>query len=731
VLPAPVPENETDRLAALRAYDILDTNAEQAFDDLTLIASQICQTPVALITLVDEQRQWIKSKVGVDLTETSRESAFCAHTIMDNQVMEVTDATQDERFADNALVADDPNIRFYAGAPLITPEGYALGSLCAVDDKPGQLSDEQREALSALSRQVVSQLELRRSAVERERARHAVLQAKESAESANKAKSDFLANMSHEIRTPLTAIMGYADVLRDGQQSGQQYEEAAKIIRSSSEHLLGIINDVLDLSKIEAGEMAAERIATSPWQIISEVASNIRVRATKKDLAFEVMHNPPLPELVQSDPTRLRQILMNLCDNAVKFTGSGVVRLITGMTEVDDQLGRPRLQFDVIDSGKGMTAEQVDGLFQAFQQGDASTTREYGGTGLGLNISKRLAQMLGGDIKVQSQVGRGTVFTLTVDPGPLDQTTMLDQAPEEADDRALTGDPSKEKTRHRIDGRVLLAEDGHHNRNLLRLFLEQAGARVTEAENGRVAVERHAQAREANQPFDAVLMDMQMPELDGYDATRQIRQAGYEGPIIALTAHAMTGDRERCLRVGCSDYLSKPIKQPDLLKALADHLSSAALTSSQSESAGDPENEQTSAETTEADLQEKTDQPPSGQTLQSTQQDEAVQPFLDRFVADLPRQVAELEQLAQADDRDNLARTVHTLKGTAGTYGFDPIAKQASQLEQTVQQNASLEAVQSQVDSLLRMVRTVSGYDPDREPPARTATHSTANSASD
>jgi signal transduction histidine kinase/DNA-binding response OmpR family regulator len=706
-LAAPIPENENERLEQLHSYGVLDTEAEQAFDDLTFLASQICQTPMALITLIDGERQWIKSNVGTDLTETSREQAFCSHAILHQEVMEVPDATRDERFADNDFVSSDDGIRFYAGAPLVTPDGYALGTLCALDRTPGELTEEQRRSLAALSRQVVSQLELRRAAAEREQARHAVMQAKESAEAANRAKSDFLANTSHEIRTPLTAIMGYADVLRDRSQSAEQHNEAARIIRSSSEHLLGIIDDILDLSKMEAGEMVVERVATSPWQLTSEVASTARMRASQKDLKFELHQDPPLPETIQTDPTRLRQILMNLTNNAVKFTDNGVVRLITSLSEPDEHTGRPKLQFEVIDSGMGMTRVQIQGLFEPFRQGDQTTTRRHGGTGLGLNISKRLAQMLGGDIRVDSQLGRGTVFTLTVDPGPLENMRMLEQTPHEAEDQAMSAASGTDRL-PRLRGRVLLAEDGQHNRNLLRLFLEQGGMTVTEAQNGRVACDRYFQAREAGAPFDVVLMDMQMPEVDGYEATQRLRERGCEAPIIALTAHAMVGDRDRCLQVGCTDYLSKPIKQPDLLEALAGYLQAEPATGGGATPTAE-EPVVSSPNVSEDDV------PHAGAQSGPQAGDDAVASLTQAFIDDLPRQVAELEQLQSEQQREAVADRVHTLKGTAGTYGFEGIAASAASLQAAFEAGEAFDAMQQQINDLLQMVRTVEGYDHQQE----------------
>ncbi|MCC7204721.1 MAG: PAS domain S-box protein [Phycisphaeraceae bacterium] len=401
-------------------------------------------------------------------------------------------------------------------------------------------------------------------------------QARAAAVEASRVKSAFLANMSHEIRTPMTAILGYAELLLDSGLSESERVEHVHVIRRNGEHLLRILNDILDLSKIEAGRMVAEQVACSPAHVIDEVASLMRVRALSKGLAFNVEYVGPVPTRIESDPTRLRQILINLVGNAIKFTQAGGVRVVCRLVD-DPGAPQPRLRFEVIDTGIGMSAQQISAIFTPFSQADSSTGRRFGGTGLGLAISRRLAQMLGGDIVVHSTPGHGSSFVVTVQTGPLDGVTMMlhptsieGTGPREgpADGRAGAGTG--------LRGRVLLAEDGLDNQRLISFLLRKAGAEVEVAENGRLAYEAAIAAHKAGRPFDLILMDMQMPEMDGYTATMRLRDEGYRAPIVALTAHAMSGDREKCLEAGCDDFASKPVDRARLLSLAAQYCMSTA-----------------------------------------------------------------------------------------------------------------------------------------------------------
>jgi PAS domain S-box-containing protein len=407
---------------------------------------------------------------------------------------------------------------------------------------------------------------------ERRRGEQLLRQAKVMAEAANRSKSEFLANMSHEIRTPMTAILGFADVLleRDSiAEAAPEWVEAAKTIRKNGEYLLSIINDILDLSKIEAGKMTVEKVTCSPCGIVAEVKSLMRVRADAKGLSLDFEFVTAVPETVQTDPTRLRQILINVIANAIKFTEVGSVRLLVTFVSDGDA---PYLKFEVVDTGVGMTQQEVSRLFQAFMQADSSTTRKFGGTGLGLTISKRLAGMLGGDVTLAAtQTGVGTRFSTTV-------ATMV-AGPELAakSTAGATAGLYRRQATLQAGCRILLAEDGPDNQRLIAHILKKAGAEVAVVENGRLAADAALAARDGGMPFDVVLMDMQMPEMDGYEATRLLRAQGYEQPIIALTAHAMTGDRAKCHQAGCDDYATKPINRGELIATIQRKLRSKAV----------------------------------------------------------------------------------------------------------------------------------------------------------
>jgi len=464
-------------------------------------------------------------------------------------------------------------------------------------------------------------------------------EARRAAQEASRLKSEFLAHTSHEIRTPMTALVGYTELLGDPDLSPAERAEGLATVRRNGEHLMTIVNDILDLSKIESGRMTIERMACSPFALVAEVAAVLRPRAAHDGLDVEVGYRSPLPETIETDPTRLRQILLNLVGNAIKFTPRGSVRLEVGPVE------DTRLCFEVIDTGIGLDAEQQARLFTAFSQADASTTRRFGGTGLGLAISKRLAGMLGGDLRVRSVPGEGSTFTLTIDVGSLAGVRLLDRPPE-VRAAAERPEPSADE-RQALRGRILLAEDGLDARRLLARHLRAAGAEVETAENGLVACELALRAAEAGAPYDLILMDMQMPELDGYAAAARLRAAGYRGPIVALTAHAMEDERARCLGAGCDGFATKPILRRALIEVARAYLAPGHAAPLVSALAADAE----------------------------------IARLLDGFVGRLPERLGAMERALGARDLVGLADLAHQLKGAATGYGFPTITEAAAELE--------------------------------------------------
>ncbi|HAW32147.1 MAG TPA: hypothetical protein DCY03_29255 [Planctomycetaceae bacterium] len=396
--------------------------------------------------------------------------------------------------------------------------------------------------------------------------------AAEAAEAANLAKSAFLANMSHEIRTPMNAILGFNDILLDGVSQPENIE-AARTIKENGQFLIKLINDILDLSKIEAEKMEVEHVPCSPHTLLNNIYSLMNVRAISRGLPLDFQIEGPLPETISTDPTRIRQILINTIGNAIKFTETGAVKVVTRLINEPDQPAR--LQFDVIDSGIGIDAANIDSLFLPFTQADDSMTRKFGGTGLGLTISKRLTELLGGEITIASEPGKGTTFSITIATGSLENVPLIESCRIVSTPQTDIQQPDVFENLPLKNCRILLTEDGPDNQKLIRFILCKAGAETVIAENGKISYELAMSANEAGQSFDAILMDMQMPVMDGYQATQKLRAAGYQGTIIALTAHAMSGDRQKCLDAGCDDYLTKPIDRRKLVEVLSSYIRQA------------------------------------------------------------------------------------------------------------------------------------------------------------
>ena len=377
-----------------------------------------------------------------------------------------------------------------------------------------------------------------------------------------------LANMSHEIRSPLTAIMGYAEILLTKLKDPEDLDYV-KTIKESGEYLIEIVNDILDLSKIEAGKLLLHGEPIPLHSVLAEVQGLMSACAREKDLALTLRYDGAVPETIETDRTRLRQILINLVSNAIKFTERGrieiVVRWMHGKTEstggTDGPAAAAAVQFEVIDTGIGIAPEHKDILFQPFTQADTTTTRAYEGTGLGLTITRRLVEMLKGSLSFESELGKGSTFRVSIPSGSQQNSAQY------ADGRSANAERSSDDL---TGQRVLVVDDRREFCYLIGRYIERAGGRVESVWDGESAI-RAAEAAEASDRFHAIIMDIQMPGIDGYETTRRLRARGFRVPIIALTAGAMVGDREKCLRAGCDDYLTKPIDREALISRVAYH----------------------------------------------------------------------------------------------------------------------------------------------------------------
>lgn len=457
---------------------------------------------------------------------------------------------------------------------------------------------------------------------------------------ASQAKTSFLANMSHEIRTPLTSIIGFAESCLDANQSmSERYDATSTIIRSGN-HLLHIINEILDISKIEAGKLDIEIRPVKLSELLHEVNMFVKVLAQEKGLTFGINHSFPLPKIIHTDQLRLKQILLNLCSNAIKFTEKGHVFLNVSYLPQSEQL-----KLEVVDTGIGMTTDQMEKIFAPFQQADSSITREYGGTGLGLTLSKQLTEILEGELTVESTPGKGSHFITLFKLNEID-TNELDY---EDDYQAVFQEPVPvPQTTPSVSGKLLIAEDNPDIQALVKMLINKIGADMTLVENGKKAVEKAL-----TEDFDLIFLDIQMPVMDGFEALKQLRENNYKKPVFAMTANTMKKDQNKCFAAGFDGFISKPIDKNDLYSVIIDYLKAA---------------------------EESTTQPTfitSDILLNEPQIIDLVDAFLDR----IPEIMGVINQAYTEKDWEEIAEQIHQMKGIGGAFGYSIITKISEKIE--------------------------------------------------
>ncbi|MBK7642166.1 MAG: response regulator [Planctomycetes bacterium] len=540
---------------------------------------------------------------------------------------------------------------------IAAPAPSAVAVLASSANAPAGAS----EALAARLR------ELEAALAKSETSRTSAESARRIAEEASSRKSAFLASVGHELRTPMTSILGFAEQLLDPGFDPNGRVESIGMIRRNADNLMHLIDDVLDISKIEAGRLQLQSAPCSLFGILSEVRSVMGARAARKGLEFRVEIPRPVPDGIVTDDLRLKQVLLNLVGNAIKFTEHGFVRLSVGCREA--RAGEARLWFRIEDTGIGLDPKTIERLFVPFSQADETIQQRFGGSGLGLSICAHLVERLGGRIVAEGSPGSGSTFAFDIEAGLTEGCLWrgsegLDGAsPRLWETRYTARKPAQ-------PARVLLAEDGEDNRRLIAHLVRRVGVELTSVENGAEAIEAVHKAREAGQPFDVLLMDMQMPVLDGYSAVRRMRDEGLRTPIIALTANAMTPDRQRCLDVGCDEFCAKPIDFDQFFAALERSLALGR------------------AETPAA-----LPQPRPAPRIEV--KDESFTQLVELFVRELGDDLQALRRHLAEGQLEELARLAHQLKGSCGSYGYPELSRRAAELERCVKDLAGHEAIEA------------------------------------
>lgn len=586
------------------------------------------------------------------------------------------------------------------GLSKVRPEAFAVGSLGCVSYP--LIKDEVLAQVGVMAQLTQTLASMQESAVslavsnfELVETRALLEEKTKQLEKSSSFKSEFLAKMSHELRTPLTGMLGFAQRLMDMSPGEHGHKEAVSTIMRNGDHLLELINDVLDLSKIEAGKLEITPQPCSPVDICHDVKALMQIRAEQKDLFIAVEASEDIPERIISDPMRVKQIILNLVGNAIKFTQRGGVRIVLSCDRATETM-----QFQVIDTGIGMSAEAKNKLFQAFVQGDTDVTRKFGGTGLGLTISLQLAELLGGSVTVDSILGMGSSFKVSIKTGPLTATRFLNPTEVAQDRSRIINQENFESVR--LSGRILIAEDNQDSRKVLEYYLKKAGAEILFVDNGMEAVNKAV-----SESPDVVMMDMQMPVLNGYDATRKLREQGFTKPIVAISANALDTEVRKCLEAGCSHVQPKPFNWVSLFSVLYEFIGAPEDKAQPVEVEFQPERE-----TLVVEPKRKPVKPPEKKVIKSKPTplvDEAeellspivselfeeapdLRPLIIDFVQGLDPYRIAIKNAVKAKDWAGLKQTAHDLSGIAGMYGYNETSE--------VAKNLRLSCMQREIDTI-------------------------------
>ncbi|MDI9349326.1 MAG: ATP-binding protein [Candidatus Symbiobacter sp.] len=641
---------------AIERYAKLSETPEPEFDRLTDLAAEIFAAPIAAISMIDQERQWFKARRGLSICEIPRDQSFCSYAILQNGVMVVPDAQADARFTGWPMVEGEGGIRFYAGAPLITPDGWRVGTLCLADTKPRPpLSLNEQKTFAALAAQVIDQLELRL--------------ARSQAEQALTEKNNFLAMLSHEIRTPVSGMVGLAQLLQESAMATQQRHYVNTIL-SSGRSLVRLLDDMLELSKFQAGHIPLIDCHFTIESVIDPLVTTFEQKARAKNLHLRrVLSGPPNLHLI-GDAERIRQVINNLLNNAIKYTTSGDIIVTAAIfANIEPTI---RLVCSIKDTGPGIPPERLERLGEDYYQVNDATSRKAGGVGLGLAISRRILHRLGGKLRITSQVGVGSEFSFSlVMPLWLDSSRDAEGNPYlgyENFDRESLLTPLPDPAAPRGD--ILCVDDDQAGLMVISEMLRRAGYRVVGALNASETL-RFCRERQ----FDAILLDMNLPDMDGVTIARILRRESgpnQSTPLIAVTASAFASDREACLAAGMDEHISKPLNFKILLERL--HHMTQKFTS--------PTQNQPNLPSTPG---------PNAIDLSGLHQLRGMmgEPKFAEILRHFARSISDLGDAAQAGNKTIFFQTAHLLVGTAGSLGLDELCNAARMVNNAHHQGGS------------------------------------------